>query len=85
MTRIVFAKWLLILSNLADVLIVDNKHDLNVYNDIQRDDAKSTSCCGPRPASDPLAEFKTQSRGIDFNEWAGGWRSERGCLRSESC
>lgn len=57
-----------------DILLVDNKHDLNVYNDTKRDDAKSTSCCGPRQATNPPARSKSQSERIDFNKWAGSFQ-----------
>lgn len=55
---------------------MDNKNDLNVYNDVtQPDDAKST-CCGSNnkvevAAGDPLVGLRSQLKEIDFNEWAG--------------
>ncbi|ERF71661.1 hypothetical protein EPUS_00650 [Endocarpon pusillum Z07020] len=61
-----------------DILIVDNKHDLNVYNDTPRNDARS-SCCGkgcaaPASVDDPLVAFMSQSKHVDFNEWAGSFQ-----------
>lgn len=43
---------------LADVLIVDNKKDLNVYNaDATDDDSQNKSCCGTSvPTSKPAAK-----------------------------
>lgn len=74
----------LILMCLIDTLIVDNKHDLNVYADAQEDGAKdsgkgtSKACCGPScyskqetPAVNGLGVSSSSSKDIDFNEWAG--------------
>lgn len=70
---------------------MDNEHDLNVYNDTPRNDARS-SCCGKgcaaaAPADDPLVDFMSQSKHVDFNEWAGMWglnREDAACsLQSE--
>ena len=56
---------------------MDNKHDLNVYNDTPRNEGGS-SCCGKGSkavvsADDPLVTFMSQSKHVDFNEWAGMW------------
>lgn len=60
---------------------MDNEHDLNVYNDTPSNDAQS-SCCGKgcaaaAPADDPLVAFRSQSKHVDFNEWAGMWELNR--------
>lgn len=66
---------------------MDNKYDLNAYNETPRNDAGS-SCCGKGSkavvsADDPLNTFM-QSKHVDFNEWAGMWEVKlrsaiRGC------
>jgi hypothetical protein len=62
-------------------MIVDNKHDLNVYNDAQADGAKNT-CCGKgkskkTAASDVRDGSMSPAKDIDFNEWAGTWDLEQ--------
>jgi hypothetical protein len=50
---------------LIDILIVDSKHDLNVYADIDKDGGRDC-CCAGDPAGNNLVD-----KDLDFNEWAG--------------
>lgn len=59
----------------TDTLIVDNKHDLNVYATAQEDGTKN-SCCGKSSLASPSSKNEALRNGsegssIDFNEWAG--------------
>jgi hypothetical protein len=61
-------------------MVVDNKHDLNVYNDGQPDGAKNP-CCGKGTnkkieAGGVCGGSTSQANDIDFNEWAGTWKLE---------
>ena len=69
---------------MADILIVADQSDLNVYKSADEDDmnnATKVGCCGPGSAKkspccsgdDAIVEEKEDGKwkDVDFNEWAG--------------
>ncbi|OCL10115.1 arsenite methyltransferase [Glonium stellatum] len=72
-----------------DILIVDSKHDLNVYTDVNKDGSRDfccgsgkqlsyckngSSCCGEDLTGNRLENSAEQYKGFDFNEWAGSFK-----------
>ena len=60
----------------ADVLIVPDQSDLNVYKSADKDDMKNgakAGCCGPGSAKNSPCYSAGDAVGkdVDFNEWAG--------------
>jgi hypothetical protein len=55
---------------LIDILIVDSKHDLNVYTDINKDGSRDC-CCAGDSADNHLESLVEQYKDLDFNKWAG--------------
>lgn len=58
----------------VDALIVDNKHDLNVYTDTSRDDGQSGGCCGNKGDKKAACAVLPAEKKVDFNEYAGSFQ-----------
>ena len=60
----------------ADILIVADQSDLNVYKSADKDDMENgakAGCCGPGSAkkSPCYSSDDAVGKDVDFNEWAG--------------
>lgn len=53
-----------------DILIVDSKHDLNVYTNINKDGSRDCCCAGDPGDNHLVGQYKD----LDFNEWAGSFQ-----------
>ncbi|KAI4193780.1 MAG: hypothetical protein LQ350_008144 [Teloschistes chrysophthalmus] len=73
----------------SDTLIVDTKNDLNVYKTANPELGRTGCCVGPsesgcgskKPKAEPTKDARkhpldNSSESLDFNEWAGEWRSQ---------
>ena len=77
---------------IADILIVADQNDLNVYKTANKDGMKNSTeagCCGPgseekSPCYSGVVGEDGKWRDIDFNEWAGEHSFVKKCGASEA-
>ncbi len=74
---------------IADVLIVADQADLNVYKTANQDDVKDgakVGCCGPGSGEKSSCGSSGDGAGwdVDFNEWAGKYLFLDHCGASEA-
>lgn len=76
---------------IADILIVADRSDLNVYKTAKKDDKRNTAdagCCGAGSEGKPSCYSSDDVSGedgkwgdVDFNEWAGEHSFVKKCPR----